>query len=124
MKKLEDQELWELMSSLTELAEPVGNIVSDEAFWEKFVECTRKAAIIRRQDTMHFLIKAYSDLAPYLLGDEHRKDTIRILSVVEGKPFDKLMHANGVEVMRDLGKVWKEKLEPFFTKSVRSVAKG
>ena len=120
MKKLIDMEAWELMSALAELAEPVNNLVSDDELWKTFKECTRKGAMLKRQDGLQFILETYGKLGKPLLG-KHKTDTLKILSIVEGKKIEDLMHMNGMEVLRDFSEAYKEQLEPFFTKSVPSV---
>ena len=40
--KLKDLPAWEMMGALAELAEPVGNLARDDAFWDAFTECTKR----------------------------------------------------------------------------------
>ena len=119
MKKIVEMEAWELMSALAELAEPVSNLVSDDVLWEQFKKCTARGMRLRRKDGLQFILETYGKLGKPLLG-EHKDDTLKILSVVTGKKFDELMHMNGVEVVQEFSKAYKEQLAPFFTKSVPS----
>lgn len=120
MKKLTELNGWELMQTLAELAEPVGNIVNDESVWECFKECTKNGVGIKTNNSFRFLLKTYAKLAPLLLGDGHRKDTLSILAAVEGKPLNEIMQMNGAELLKDFSSAYKGVLEPFFTKSARS----
>lgn len=124
MPKLRELNGWDLMSALVELAEPVGNLANDEEVWECFKECTKKGVSLRQKDGFRFLVNTYSKLVPLLLGVNHRKDIMRILAVVEGKPLAEVMAMNGAELLKDFEQAYKETLEPFFIKSARSRRKG
>lgn len=117
MKKFKDMEAWELMTALAEMAEPVNNIVSDDELWETFKECTKRGLRLKQKDGLQYILKTYGKLAPKLLG-EHKADTLKILSIVEGKKLEDLMHMNGAELLKDFTAVYKEQLESFFTKPV------
>lgn len=124
MAKLRELNGWDLMGALVELAEPIGNLANDEAVWECFRECTKKGVSIKQKDGFRFLVTTYSKLIPLVLGVEHRKDMMRILSVVEGKPVAEVMAMNGAELLKDFEQAYKETLEPFFIKSARSQKRG
>jgi len=119
MKKLIEMEAWELMGTLADLAEPVSNLVNDDELWNAFKECTARGVTLKRKDGLQFILKAYGSLGPALLG-KHRMDTLKILSIIEGKRLEELMHMNGAEVLKDFMTAYKEHLEPFFIKSVHS----
>lgn len=125
MKKLVDMTGWEAMSALAELAEPVGNLANDDLVWDTFVECTRNGVTLRRGDaSFRFLLQAYAKMTPVLLGEDHRKDTFRILSVVEGKPIEEVMKMPAPELWEDIKKAYVEQLQPFFVKAARSGKRG
>ena len=117
-KKLTELNGWELTNALVEIAEPLGNLAGDDKVWEVFKECTKRGVGIKQKDTFRFILTTYAKLIPALLGKEHKLDTVRILSVVEGKKVDELMKMNGTELLRDFERAFKEQLTPFFTKSV------
>lgn len=119
-KKLEDLSGWELMGALAELAEPVGNLAEDDEIWECFRECTKNAWQLRQKDGFRYLLKTYSKLFPLLMGEKHKRDTIKILAIVSGKPVSEAMSMNGAELIKDFGAIYKEQLEPFFIKSALS----
>lgn len=116
-KKLTELNGWELTAALLEVAEPIGNLACDDVFWSTFEECTRQGIGLKPKDTLRFLLKTYSRLFPILFGEEHKLDTFRILSVIEGEPVEKLMEKSGAELLKDCEKAFKEQLRPFFFKS-------
>jgi len=117
-KKIEELSGWELTSALVELAEPVGNLAADDRFWKVFKACTQRAVYLREKDGLRFMLKSYSKLVPVLLSDEHKQDTMRILAVLEGAPYDEVMRRNGAEILKDLSRIFEDKVVPFFTKSM------
>ena len=119
MAKLNEMNGWELMAALAELAEPISNLVNDDALWECFVVCTKRGIGLERKDVLRFLLQTYGKMIPLLTGEEHRGDVLRIMAVVEGTTVDKAMKMNGKELLRDFVAAYKEHLEPFFTKSAR-----
>ena len=123
MKKLADMTGWEMTATLAEIAEPVGHLVNDDAFWDCFVNCTRKGVGLKQNDAFRYLLRAYAELMPLLFG-AHRQDTFRILSVIEGKSIEETMQMNAMELLDDAKVAFKEVLAPFFTKSARSAKRG
>lgn len=119
-KKLEELNGWELMGALAELAEPVGNLAEDDELWECFRECTKSAWQLKQRDGLRFLLKTYSKLFPMLMGEKHKRDTVKILAIVSGKSTQEAMKMNGAELMAEFSAVYKERLEPFFIKSALS----
>lgn len=125
MKKLTEMTGWEAMSALAELAEPVGNLANDDLVWDTFVECTKRGVALRRNEaSMRFLLQTYAKMTPVLLSDEHRRDTFKILSVIEGKPIDELMAMPAPELWEDIKKAYTEALMPFFLKAAHSGRRG
>ena len=116
--KLNEMNGWELMGGLVELAEPIGNLVNDEPLWECFLECTRQAVRLRQKDGLAFILRNYAKLIPLLFGDDHKRDVVRILAVVEGMSVEEAMKKNGFELLRDFRAAYREQLAPFFTSSV------
>ena len=119
MRKLSELNGWELMTALSEIADPVGNLVNDDAFWECFVVCTKRGIGIKQKDTLRFLLQTYAKLVPILLK-EHKDDTFKILSVVEGKPIKEVMEMEGPELLNDIKEAFVTNLAPFFTKFAHS----
>ena len=93
MSKLAEMTGWELMGALAEIAEPVGNLVNDDAFWDCFVDCTRRGVGLKQKDGLRFLLRTYAKLIPIVCGG-HKNDTARILAVIEGKPVAEVMQMN------------------------------
>ena len=54
------------------------------------------------------------------MGEKHKRDTIKILAIVSGKPVSEAMSMNGAELIKEFGAIYKEQLEPFFIKSALS----
>lgn len=123
MAKLAELSGWELMSALCEIAEPVGNLVNDDAVWECVQKCTMRAVTLRQKDGLRFMIRAYASLIPALMKD-HKADVARLLAVVEGKSVEETMQMNGKELFDDFRAVYREYLEPFFIKSARLANRG
>ena len=123
MAKLTEMTGWELMTALAEIAEPVGNLVSDDLIWDCFVKCTRKGVRLRQQDGLRFILTAYADLMPKLFG-EHKADMVKILSAVEGRSVEATMQMPGKQLFEDFVAAYKETLEPFFTKAALSARRG
>ena len=119
-KKLSELNGWELMGRLADLAEPIGNLTNDDLFWDTFTECTKRGVSLKQKDGLRFILKAYGKLIPILMGEDHRKDTIRILAAVEGKSVPEAMKMNGKQLFQDFLDAYKENIEPFFTRSALS----
>lgn len=118
MKKLAELTGFELAGVLAETAPAVGNLVADEEFWKKFQECTLRGTQLQRTGgTMQFILSAYAELVPLLLGEKHVGDVMQILAAVEGVPVKKVMAKNGFELIADVKEIFTEQLLPFFTKS-------
>lgn len=123
MRKLSELNGWDLTVALAELAEPVGNLVNDDTFWDCFVNCTKKGVGVKQNDAFRFLLQTYSQMIPLLLK-EHQQDTFRILSIIEGKPIEEVMQMNGMELFEDIKEAFQTNLLPFFTKSRHSAKRG
>lgn len=120
MKKLTEMNGWELMGALVELSEPVNHLVNDDEVWECFRECTKRGVGLKREDGFRFILKAYSELFPLLCGEKHKLDTLKIISIAEGKSVTEAMNQNGAELLSSFEKAYKECLEPFFIKSAHT----
>ena len=116
-KKLKDMDAWEMMGALAELAEPVGNLARDEAFWSAFEECTKRGVRLRQKDTFRYILQAYAKLFPLLMNEEHRRDTFRILAIINGKTVEQVAKMSGPEMLEEARAVFSETLIPFFTLS-------
>ena len=101
----------EMCSALVNIAAPIKSFVEDQEFIETFRECTKKGMTNKLQGIMTI----YADMVPLLFGDNHLKDTLTILAIVEGKSARELMKMSGVEMIKDALAAWKEQLAPFFT---------
>ena len=120
MAKLTEMNGWELSRALADLAEPVGNLVNDDEFWDAFKECTKRGVGLQQKNGLRFILKTYSDLFPLLMGERHIRDTFRILAITEGKTMEEVARMNGMELFTEMRNVFREQLQPFFTLSALS----
>ena len=118
MKKIVEMDALELSSLLIEIAEPIGNLADDDEVFECFRKCTTRGLKLKQRDGLHFILKTYSKLIPLLLGEKHKRDTLRILAAIEGKSVNEIIHMNGKQLIDDFRAAWEDKLEGFFTQSV------
>lgn len=117
MAKLADKTAWDLMATLTEMAEPVGNLVNDDNFWDVFAQCTQKGVGLKQKNTLRWFLSTYAELFPVLMGEEHRLDTFRILAYCAGKSVEEVARMNGMELLDLVKGVYRDTLLPFFTSS-------
>lgn len=122
--KLAERKGWEFTEALVKLAEPIGNLADDDDFYEAFRESTARAVTLRQKDGLRYIMRAYSKLVPMLLGDKHRMDTLRILSVVEDKPLSEIMQMPGGELIQHLRDAVNEYLSSFFISAAHGESKG
>ena len=111
MAKLLEKNGAEMCSALVSLAAPIKSFIEDTEFNETFKACTKKGM----NSQLHGIAIIYADMVPLLFGDKHLKDTLAILSVIEGKSTKELLKMNGTELLRDAINAWKEQIQPFFT---------
>ena len=111
MAKLLEKNGAEMCAALVSLAAPMKAFLEDEEFNEAFKECTQKGT----GSKLHQIGTIYADLVPLLFGDKHLKDTLAILSVIEGKTVKEMLKMNGTELLKDALGAWKEQIQPFFT---------
>ena len=117
MAKLKDMKGWEMMAALAELAEPVGNLARDDAFWDVFKECTKRGVGLKQQNTFRYLLTAYSELFPILMGEAHRLDTFKILAIANGVTVEQVTKMSGPEMLNSAKEAMQEIIIPFFTRS-------
>ena len=111
MAKLLEKNGAEMCAALVSIASALKRFMDDEAFDRAWKEATKKGAQLGMTD----VLKVYVDLVPLIFGEEHIKDTMAILSVVEGKTVKELLEMNGTELFADAIKAFNEQLKPFFT---------
>jgi len=107
----------EMCSALVSLAVPIKNFIEDKELMDTFKECTKKGM----NNKLHGIAIIYADIVPLLFGEKHLRDTMEILSIVEGKTYKELMKMNGVDLLADAMSAWKEQIQPFFTRLGLSV---
>ena len=117
MAKLMEKNGAEMCAALVSIAAPMKAFLNDKEFSDTFRECTKKG--VRNQ--LEGFATIYADMVPLMFGDKHLKDTLTILSVIEGKSVKELMKMNGVELLKDALGAWKEQIQPFFTQLGLSV---
>ena len=109
-KKLLEKNGAEMCSALVEIATPLRRFMDDPAFDRAFKEATKNGIRMKMTD----VLQVYTVLVPQLFGDKHLKDTMAILSVIEGKSVKELLAMNGTELIADTVKAFNEQLVPFF----------
>lgn len=119
MAKLLEKNGAEMCAGLVTIASTLKRFMDDKDFEKAWKEATKKGI----QTGMTDILKIYADLAPFLFGDQHLKDTMQILSVIEGKPVSELLAMNGTELLGDALKAFNEQIKPFFTRLGLSVGK-
>lgn len=111
MAKLLEKNGAEMCAALVGIAAPVKAFLEDKEFQDTFKECTKKGV----NNQLQGFATIYADMVPLMFGKRHIKDTLTILSVIEGKSVNELMKMNGVEMLKDALEAWKEQIQPFFT---------
>ena len=111
MAKLLEKNGAEMCAGIVSIASALKRFMDDEAFEKAWKEATKKGIQLGMTD----VLKVYVDLVPMIFGEGHIKDTMQILSVIEGKPVKELLDMNGTELISDAMKAFNEQLKPFFT---------
>lgn len=106
MAKLLDKNGAEMAGALVAIAAPLKSFTSDPEFMKAF-DSIKKGKLNMAQ--------IYAEIVPHLFGKKHLKDTLQILSVVEGVSVNEMLKMNGTELISDAFKAWNEQLKPFFT---------
>ena len=109
-KKLLEKNGAEMCSALVSIASTLKRFMEDEEFDKAWKKATKNGI----DNGVTNILEAYADLVPLLFGDEHLKDTMQILSVIEGKSVKELLAMNGTEMIADALAAFNEQLKPFF----------
>lgn len=110
MAKLLEKNGAEMCAGLAEIAGSLKRFMDDAEFDKAWKQATTKGMRTGMTD----ILKIYAEIAPLLFNEVHLKDTLGILSVIEGKPVSELMEMNGTELMGDALKAFNEQIKPFF----------
>lgn len=110
MAKLLEKNGAEICSALVSIASTLKRFMDDEEFSKAWKESTKKGVDQGITD----VLSAYVDIIPMLFGEKHLKDTMSILSVIEGKSVKELLEMNGTELLADAVAAFNEQLVPFF----------
>lgn len=110
MAKLLEKNGAEMASALVALATPLRSFMEDEEFSNAFKKCTKSGVTNKAND----ILTIYVEIIPHLFGDKHLKDTLQILSIVEGVSVQKMLKMNGTDLMADALSAWNEQIKPFF----------
>lgn len=111
-KKLMEKNGAEICAALVEIAAPIKRFLDDPEFDKAFKEATKKGVRMQMTD----VLQVYADIVPQLFGEKHLKDTMTILSVIEGKSVKQLLAMNGAELIADTIAAFNDQLAPFFTR--------
>ena len=117
MAKLLELNGAEMASALVSMAQPLKRFMDDAEFSNAFKQATKKGLKTGMTD----ILEIYVDLVPQLFGKKHLKDTLAILSVIEGTSVADMLKMNGTELIADALRAFKEQLKPFFTQLGLSV---
>ena len=111
MAKLLEKNGAEMCGALVTIASTIKKFMDDTEFDRAWKKATKKGINTGMTD----ILQIYTDVVPLLFGNKHLKDTLQILSVVEGKTVKELMEMNGTELLSDAIKAFNEQIKPFFT---------
>ena len=81
MAKLLDKTGAELIASLVNIAEPVGNIAKDDELFQGLVDCLKnfqEKHPTARNNNLVFLMTLYADMVPMLFGEKHLQDMMKL----------------------------------------------
>lgn len=110
MAKLLEKNGAEMCAGLVTIASTLKRFMDDEQFDQAWKKATKKGIDAGMTD----VLKVYADMVPLLFGEEHLKDTMQILSVVEGRSVKELLAMNGTELLTDAITAFNEQIKPFF----------
>lgn len=110
MAKLLEKNGAEMCAALVSVAATIRKFIEDEEFDKAWKKATKSGL----DSGMSDVLAIYADLVPLLFGEKHLKDTMAILSVVEGKPVKELLSMNGTELLEDTLKAFNDQIKPFF----------
>ena len=110
MAKLLDKNGAELCTDLVKIAATLKRFMDDKDFSDAWKKATENGV----NQGMTDILAVYVDIIPLLFGDKHLKDTMSVLSVIEGKTVKELLAMNGTELIADAITAFKEQLTPFF----------
>ena len=109
MAKLHEKNGAEMCAGLVSIATTLKRFMDDEEFSAAWKKATKSGVDKGLTD----VLEVYVDLIPLLFGEKHLKDTMQILSVIEGKSIKDLLAMNGTELITDAIAAFKEQLTPF-----------
>ena len=110
MAKLLEKNGAEMCSALVTIASTLKRFMNDEEFSEAWQKATKNGV----NKNMTDVLEIYVDIVPMLFGEKHLKDTMQILSVIEGKTVKELLDMNGIELIKDAKQAFMEQVAPFF----------
>ena len=110
MAKLLEKNGAEMCTDLVKIASTLKRFMDDDEFSEAWKKATENGV----NSGMTDVLAVYVDIIPLFFGEKHLKDTMTILSVVEGKSVKELLAMNGTELIADAITAFKEQLTPFF----------
>ena len=112
MAKLLDKNGAEMCAALVSVATTLKKYMDDDEFDAVWKKATKRGILSGSNN----LLEVYAEVVPLLFGEKHLRDTMQILSVIEGKPIKELLEMNGTELLADAFTAFKEQLLPFFSR--------
>ena len=97
MAKLLEKNGAEMCADLVKIASTLKRFMDDAEFSEAWKKATKNGA----DKGMTDVLAVYVDIVPLLMGEKHLKDTMTVISVIEGKSVKELMSMNGTELIAD-----------------------
>lgn len=111
MAKLLEMNGAEMCAALVSVASTLRKFMDDDEFDQAWKKATKKGLAAGMTD----VLEIYADIVPLLFGEKHLRDTMQILSVVEGKSVKELLAMNGTVLLSDAFKAFNEQIKPFFS---------
>lgn len=100
MKKIAEMNTEELAAFLCKAADPVSNLLGDDAVVEAFGKLGEKMKT--KKSVIGMFGMFVSVVVPTLLGEHHRDDTYALLAAVSGMEVAEIKKQNGMKTAKDV----------------------
>ena len=114
--KLSEMNTVEMADALVSLADPIGNIATDDAIVQKM------QFLATKKSNIEVVGAVISELAPFLLKT-HFEDTCAVVAVLSGKTVDDVKQQRGLQTIADIRDCFDKELFDFFKSAVPTGAK-